>query len=96
MKRNSTSKLVQSKALLRIAILTGLILMVPLIAMQFTEAVAWDLPDFVIGGGLLFTTGILLWLITSKISNLAYRRAAAAVLVLALLLTWMDLAVDIF
>jgi hypothetical protein len=38
---------------------TGLLLLVPLMATQVTDAVAWRLGDFVFAGTLLFGTGYL-------------------------------------
>lgn len=40
--------------MLRVALVTGLLLLVPLVAMQFTDEVRWNLADFVVAGALLF------------------------------------------
>lgn len=40
--------------MLRVALVTGLLLLVPLVAKQFTDEVRWNLADFVVAGALLF------------------------------------------
>ena len=52
-----------------------LILLLPLIAMQFTNEVNWSLFDFIIAGVLLFGMGIILDLILSKVNKIGYRIA---------------------
>ena len=84
------------KNLIRNAIVTVLILMVPLIAMQFTDEVDWDLTDFVVMGALLFGTGLVYELIARKVTGPRNRAILAIVLVGAMLLIWADLAVGIF
>jgi hypothetical protein len=48
----------QNKNIIRIVLATAFILLIPLLAMQFTDEVAWDLADFVIIGTLLLGTGL--------------------------------------
>ena len=61
--------IIQNKALIRIALGTAFILLVPLVAMQFTDEVAWDLADFVVAGILLFGAGLAYELIATKAGN---------------------------
>ncbi len=49
----------QTKIFLWIALATGFILLVPLIAMQFTSEVNWQLNDFIVMGILLFGMGTI-------------------------------------
>lgn len=42
-----------------IALTTGLLLLVPLVAMQFTDEVDWGGGDFVVAGGLLFGVAMI-------------------------------------
>ncbi len=49
----------QNKKILRIFIVTTAILLIPLIAMQFSSEVVWDITDFVIAATLISGTGIL-------------------------------------
>lgn len=85
----------QSKALVRISLGTALLLLVPLIAMQFTNEVNWDLLDFVVAGGLLFGAGLTFELIAKKGGNFAYRAGVGVAVAASLLLIWISLAVGI-
>ncbi len=75
------------------AAVVALILMVPLVAMQFTDEVAWDETDFIVAGVLLFGTGLAYELVARKGGTIAYRAAVGLALVAALILVWMNLAV---
>lgn len=81
------------QSLLRVALATALLLLIPLVAMQFTHEVVWTLSDFVIAGGLLFGTG-LTYVVVSRMGNsTSYRLGAAVAVVAGLLLIWINLAV---
>lgn len=73
----------------------GLILLTPLVAMQFTREVAWDLPDFIFIGGLLGGMGLALELAVRKSGSLAYRVAVGLALLTAVLLIWINAAVGV-
>jgi hypothetical protein len=72
-----------------------LILLVPLIAMQFTDEVKWDLFDFVFMGVLLFGTALTYELVASKGGTIAYRAAVGIACATGLVLAWMNAAVGI-
>lgn len=72
------------------------ILALQLIAMQFSDEVNWSVSDFVIAGVLLSGTGLLIELVISKVRGTGYRLAICAVVLLALLIVWAELAVGIF
>lgn len=74
---------------------TALILMLPLLAMQFTDEMAWNLADFVVAGALLFGTGLAYELAARRSGDVAYRAAAGFALAAAFLLVWINLAVGI-
>ena len=93
MKTKNTDILMQNKVIVWIALATGLLLLIPLIAMQFTSDVAWSLLDFVTAGALLFGTGLLFVLAARKMPR--HRVAIAIVLAVALLYIWAELAVGI-
>ena len=73
-----------------------LILLTPLIAMQFTNEVDWKPFDFMIVGVMLFSTGLLCELAMRKIRNKDHQIGVLAVIVVALFLAWAELAVGIF
>ena len=83
------------KAAIRLAIATGIILLLPLIAMQYTDEVVWDLADFVVAGVLLFGTGLAYELMARKGGTVAYRAAGGVALATVFLLVWVNGAVGI-
>ncbi|HEY1090722.1 MAG TPA: hypothetical protein VGE47_06510 [Burkholderiaceae bacterium] len=73
----------------------GLLLLLPLVAMQFSREVIWTGFDFLVFGGLLFCTCAFFELAArSRASNL-YRAALSVALLGAFLLVWVNLAVGI-
>ena len=86
----------QNKRLIIIVFATALLLLIPLIAMQFTSEVNWTLSDFIVGGALLVGTGLVFDLILRKIKNINYRIFISIALLMILLLIWAELAVGIF
>jgi len=79
----------------RVALATACILSVPLVAMQFTDEVAWGVFDFAVAGVLLGGTGLIYRLAANKAGNVAYRSAVGVALAAALLLVWLVLAVGV-
>lgn len=83
----------------RLAIILSIIvvlLLVPLIAMQFTSEVNWSMFDFLVAGTLLLGTGLACEMVLRKLKTAKYRIAICAVLIAVLLLVWAELAVGIF
>ena len=62
--------ILKNKRLIVILLAISMLLLIPLIAMQFTDEVNWTLFDFVIAGALLFGTGLLSELIMRKIKKI--------------------------
>ena len=83
------------RAIVRVAVVTAFILMVPLVAMQFTGEVAWTLSDFVFAGVLIAGTGLLYELAARKAPNIAYRAAVTVALTGVFILIWLNAAVGI-
>ncbi len=77
------------------ALATVGLLLIPLLAMQFTSEVDWTLSDFVVAGILLFGTGFTYKLLTRKSIKLAYRVAIGFALLTGLFLVWVNLAVGV-
>ncbi len=73
-RENFTLIVLQNKNIIRIALATAFILLLPLLAMQITEEVVWDLADFAVDGALLFGTGLTYELVARKGGTLAYSR----------------------
>ena len=86
----------QNKRLIIIVLTSAIILLIPLIAMQFTDEVNWTLFDFIIAGALLLGSDLMCELAIRKINKIKYRIAACVALLLGLLLIWAELAVGIF
>lgn len=89
MKAKSPTSIMQNN-IFKFALGTGLILLVPLLGNW-----PWTLSDFVVMGTLLFGTGLVYELVT-KLVGKKYQVAIGVVLVIALILTWIELAVGIF
>ena len=83
------------RAAARVVLATAFILMLPLLAMQMTDQVVWDLADFAVAGALLVGTGLMYELAARKAGNIAYRAAVGVALAAAFLLVWMNLAVGV-
>jgi hypothetical protein len=86
---------IRNKRLIRWAVFVACVLMIPLIAMQFTHEVNWDLSDFVIMGIVLFGAGIFYEVFAQKSKNTVYRAAFGTGLLGAFLLFWVNSAVGI-
>lgn len=87
--------IIPKKHLAIITYLTLTILLVPVIAMQFTTEVYWQIGDFVVAGTLLFSSGYLYSLLTHR-TTIFWKNITMGILVLLLLIsTWIVLAVDI-
>lgn len=71
------------------------LLLTPLVAMQFTDEVKWDGPDFIFMGALFGSIGLGFELAVRKSGNWAYRLGAGIALVSAFLLVWINAAVGI-
>jgi Ca2+/Na+ antiporter len=78
-----------------VTIVTGVILLIPLTAMQLTDEVNWDITDFTVMGFLLFSMGSLFVLISRRVHR-KHRVVIGIILAIALLYIWAELAVGIF
>ena len=74
---------------------TAFILLVPLVAMLFTDDVVWGPLDFVLAGALLLGTGLAYQVVARRAGTTSYRLGARVALAAALLLVWASLAVGI-
>ena len=89
----------QNIYIVRVTLATAFILLLPLLAMQFTDEVVWDLVDFAVAGALLFGAGLTYEMVSRKAResgiNGAYRAAVGVAIATALILVWMNLAVGL-
>jgi ABC-type cobalt transport system substrate-binding protein len=86
----------ENKRLIGIVLTVVVLLLIPLIAMQFTNEVNWTLFDFVVAGVLLLGTGFICELVIRKVKKTNHRIILCGVILAALLLIWIELAVGIF
>ena len=82
--------------MIRILYIVGLLLLIPLIAMQFTNEVNWAFFDFIIMGGMLTITGLLIGIILKKVKNSKNRLILIVTIVMIFFLIWAELAVGLF
>lgn len=73
----------------------AILLLLPWLAMQFTDEVAWDLADFIVFGALLSAACGAWQLAASPGRGAAYRAAAGVAIASAFILIWSNLAVGI-
>ncbi len=78
-----------------IAVATGAILLIPLLAMQITDEVAWTPADFFVMGSLLFGSSSLFVLIARKLKS-SYQGYLGLVFAALFLYAWAELAVGVF
>ena len=86
----------KNKRLVGIVLTVVLLLLIPFIALQFTDEVDWSLFDFVLAGVLLLGTGLMCELVMRKVTKIGHRVAICLALMAALFLIWLELAVGIF
>jgi hypothetical protein len=71
------------------------LLLLPLIAMQFSKEVVWTVSDFIFAGVLIGGVGLALELAIRRSGSIAYRLGAGLALLAAFLLIWINAAVGI-
>ena len=84
------------KMIVRILPIVGVLLLIPLIAMQLTDEVNWSFFDFIIMGALLTITGLLIGIILKKVKSYKYKKVLIVTILLIFLLIWAELAVGLF
>jgi len=78
-----------------VALVTLLILLVPFVAMQYTDEVNWSLADFIFAGALLFGIGLSFVLVILYASSIIYRVAISLTLATTFFMVWANLAVGL-
>jgi hypothetical protein len=95
MSNRALNNVLRHNAYLLIAVLTAVVLLIPLVLMQFTDEVNWGIADFVVMGCLLFGLGSLLVLVSRRVAPKNKVVVSSIIVVLALYL-WAELAVGLF
>lgn len=72
------------------------LLMIPLIAMQFTSEVQWNISDFMVAAILLYGTTFMITQIFRKIKNKRTLVILITTVICLLLLLWAEMSVGIF
>lgn len=72
------------------------LLLIPLIAMQFSEEVSWTVADFVVMAVLLLGAGLLVELVMRKVAKVQHRIFLFVAILIGFLVVWAELAVGIF
>lgn len=83
------------KQMFFVALITMGILLIPLIAMQFTHEVNWSLFDFIIMGIMLSGAGGMIVFFSRFSSKTSYKLAVVITLLAGFLILWINLAVGI-
>ena len=88
--------IIENKRFIGIVLIIVFLLLTPLIAMQFTNDVNWNLGDFVVAGVLLLGTSLICEVVMRKVKETNHRIILCAAILVALLLIWIELAVGLF
>lgn len=84
------------RSAIRFAIATALLMLVPLVAMQFSSEMNWGIEDFLAAGTLLFAAGMTYVIFARRTHNTVQRAVLAVVVVAVLAIIWAELAVGLF
>jgi hypothetical protein len=82
--------------MIRILHIVGILLLIPLVAMQLTKEVNWSLFDFIIMGAMLLITGLLGEVILKRVKKSKHRLILMVAIVMIFFLIWAELAVGLF
>lgn len=83
------------KDIAQVTLATLALLLIPLVAMQITNEVNWDVADFIVMGVLLFAAGLGLKS-AMQVDGTTKRILVVIAIVLAFFYIWTELAVGIF
>lgn len=96
MKAQSIYTSSHGKNVTRLTLIVVALLLVPLVAMQFSENVNWSVFDFVIAGVLLLGAGLTYEFGVKSMHAKKSRLIATVALLAVLALVWVELAVGLF
>lgn len=84
----------RNRSVLLLALVTGLVLLVPLVATLLSDEVMWTPGDFGVMGALLFGAGLAFLVVRRRVTR--YRALIGGAIFVALVLVWAELAVGVF
>ena len=82
--------------MIRILQIVGLLLLIPMIAMQLTDEVNWSFFDFILMGIMLSINGLSLGIIIKNIRYHKYKNIFIAIIIIIFLFIWAELGVGLF
>jgi hypothetical protein len=83
------------KPLFGVALLTGVLLLIPAVAMRFTNEVSWGPGDFVVAAVLLLAAGSA-FVLATRLRSRVHRFGVIGLVTFVLLIIWAELAVGLF
>lgn len=86
----------KTKTILILLSIVIVILLIPILAMQFTKEVHWSIIDFVMAGILLFGTSLAIEFVLRNVKTNKNRILICGIILLIIILLWAELAVGIF
>jgi hypothetical protein len=94
--KEQTFMTTQNLRLTGIVFTVGLLLLIPAIAMRFTDEVNWTRGDFIVAGLLLLSTGLSCELAIRTAKKTGYRIVLCGAILGACFLLWVELATGFF
>ncbi len=82
--------------LIGIVVGVAILLLIPLVAMRFTDEVDWDIFDFAVMGTLLLGAGLACEFVLRMVQSTGQRIVMCLSILAALIVIWAELAVGIF
>lgn len=86
----------QTDTLKRISLITGTIVLIPVLLSVFSKEMNWDLADFIIAAILIFTALSAYEYFARKGKASRYKMLIGGVILLVFLMIWAHLAVGLF
>lgn len=83
-------------SIVRVALITAGLLMIPIVGKQVGGGWNWTLSDFIIAGALIFITALIIEFVRHAVRNNVQRIAFIAIILLGFVYIWAELAVGIF
>jgi hypothetical protein len=77
----------------RVALIVGLILLIPVFGNLYVEGWNWSLFDFIVMGTLLFVVGLAIDFAARNVADPTHKVLAIGAIVLAFLALWTEMAV---